>query len=41
MDAEREELRALVIEAEEITLANARRLAGQRQQLAAHSGGCN
>ena len=38
-EVEREELRALVIESEDMTLANARRLADQRQQLAAHSGG--
>ncbi len=38
-DAEREEFRALVGEAEEMTLANARRLADQPQQLAAHGGG--
>jgi DNA-binding Xre family transcriptional regulator len=38
-DAEHEELRALVHEAEAMTLANAHRLAGQRQQLAAHGGG--
>lgn len=36
---EREELQTLVREAEEMTLANARRLAEQRQQLAAHGGG--
>jgi hypothetical protein len=35
-DAETEELRALVREAEEMALANAHVLAGQRRQLAAH-----
>jgi hypothetical protein len=35
-DAETEELRALVREAEEMALANAHVLAGQRKRLAAH-----